>query len=223
MWSPRARGEHQWSKEFPPGMNHARQARAMFLEDDLWILHGGKINTSDKEKLARNPVQVSALDPLTGEVRKTYPAGLAHCFPPVCTPNYVFAGELDMTNLNSGEVIANRITKANCSRESGWIPANGLVYTTPKHCTCWPMLRGFVAMAAADMGDSPANSPLDQIEFLLEKGPAQADTKAANPQPDDWPLYRHDRWRSASSRHRGPAEAEQAMDVKLASRGRNGS
>ena len=34
-------------------MNHTRQARAMFLEDDLWILHGGKINTSDKEKLAR--------------------------------------------------------------------------------------------------------------------------------------------------------------------------
>ena len=120
-------------------MNHARQARAMFLEDDLWILHGGKINTSDKEKLKRSPTEVSALDPQTGEVRKTYPAGMAHCFPPVCTPNYVFAGELDMTDLNSGEVVANRITKANCSRESGWIPANGLVYTTPKHCTCWPM------------------------------------------------------------------------------------
>ena len=28
-------GEHQWSKNFPPGMNHARQARAMFLEDDF--------------------------------------------------------------------------------------------------------------------------------------------------------------------------------------------
>ncbi len=76
----------------------------MFLDDDLWILHGGKINTSDKEKLKRDKVEVSALDPLTGEVRKTYPAGMAHCFPPVCTPNYVFAGELDMTNLNSGEV-----------------------------------------------------------------------------------------------------------------------
>ena len=203
-----ATGEHQWSKDFPPGMNHARQARAMFLEDDLWILHGGKINTDDKSKLKRSPTEVSALDPLTGEVRKTYPAGMAHCFPPVCTPNYVFAGELDMTNLNSGEVVANRITKANCSRESGWIPANGLVYTTPKHCTCWPMLRGFVAMAPAPLsptnGIPVASLPIDQLEFPLEKGPATADPDAAQTEPDDWPLYRHDRWRSASSTTPGP-------------------
>ncbi len=214
-----ATGQHQWSKEFPPGMNHARQARAMFLEDDLWILHGGKIHTTDKEKLKRSPTEVSALDPATGEVRRTFPAGLAHCFPPVCTPNFVFAGELDMTDLNSGEVIANRITKANCSRESGWIPANGLVYTTPKHCTCWPMLRGYVAMAPATdepaAGDSVANLPVAEMEFLLEKGPAQADPDAANPQPDDWPLYRHDRWRSASSVTAGPGKLNKRWTASL--------
>ena len=94
----------------------------------------------------------------------------------------MFAGELDMTNLKSGEVIANRITKANCSRENGWVPANGLVYTTPKHCTCWPMLRGFVAMAPAAAEGSAANLPPEKIEFLLEKGPAEADPDAPNPQ-----------------------------------------
>ena len=214
-----ATGEHQWSKEFPPGMNHARQARAMFLEDDLWILHGGKINTDDKTKLKRSPSEVSALDPLTGEVRKTYPAGMTHCFPPVCTPNYVFAGELDMTNLNSGEVIANRITKANCSRESGWIPANGLVYTTPKHCTCWPMLRGFVAMAPTPLtpenGISVANLPIEKLNFPLETGAAKADPDATEPEPDDWPLYRHDRWRSASSTTPGPKSLKKRWTTQL--------
>lgn len=208
-------GEHRWSKEYPPGMNHARQARAMFLDDDLWILHGGKVNTADKENLKRVPVQVSALNPLTGETRKTFPAGMTHCFPPVATPNFMFAGELDMTNLNSGEVIANRITKANCSRENGWVPANGLVYTTPKHCTCWPMLRGFVAMAPTLGKDSPANLPPEEIEFLFEKGPAEADPLAANPQSDDWPLYRHDRWRSASSTAAGPKLLEEKWSVAL--------
>ncbi len=197
-------GKHRWSKEYPPGMNHRRQARAMFLEDDLWILHGGKINTSDTKKRTRQPVQVSALDPLTGKTRVSFPAGLTHCFPPVATPNFMFAGELDLTNLKSGEVIANRITKANCSRENGWVPANGLVYTTPKHCTCWPMLRGFVAMAPAVGDDSPASRPVDQIDFLLEKGPADADPAAKGPQEHDWPLYRHDRWRSGSSKAAGP-------------------
>ncbi len=206
-------GEHQWSKLFPPGMNHRRQARAMFLNDDLWILHGGKINTADKEKLKRQPVQVSALDPATGKTRVTFPAGLAHCFPPVATAKYMFAGELDMTNLKTGEVIANRITKANCSRENGWVPANGLVYTTPKHCTCWPMLRGFVAMAPAK--ELELDLPVEQIPFLLEKGPASADPNASNPQPDDWPLYRHDRWRSGSSAAEGPNALNELWKASL--------
>ncbi|PAY21333.1 hypothetical protein CKO51_01775 [Rhodopirellula sp. SM50] len=197
-------GEHRWSKEYPPGMNHARQARAMFLDNDIWILHGGKSNTTDKDNLIRSKPQVSALDPKTGEVRVSYPAGLAHCFPPVATPNYLFAGELDMTDLSSGEVIANRITKANCSRDSGWIPANGLIYTTPKHCTCWPMLRGFVAMAKAPGRESDANRPLAEIEFVLEQGPAEIDPDAAEIGPNDWPLYRHDRWRSSSTGGSGP-------------------
>ena len=73
-------GKHLWSKEYPPGMNHARQARAMFLENDLWILHGGKINTNDEKNRQRQPVQISALDPLTGKVRVTHPAGLTPLF-----------------------------------------------------------------------------------------------------------------------------------------------
>ena len=209
-------GEPQWSKDFPPGMNHARQARAMFLENDLWILHGGKTNTADKDNMKRSPTEVSALDPATGNVRKTYPAGLAHCFPPVCTPKYVFAGELDMTELSSGKVIANRITKANCSRESGWIPANGLIYTTPKHCTCWPMLRGFVAMAPSKP-KSAANLPVEVLEFILEKGPAQPDPAAADATTNDWPLYRHDRWRSGSSVSDGPKNLSKKWSLTLLS------
>ncbi|MCH7728049.1 MAG: PQQ-binding-like beta-propeller repeat protein, partial [Planctomycetes bacterium] len=216
-------GKHGWSKNYPPGMNHRRQARAMFLENDLWILHGGKINTSDTEKRTRQPVQISALDPLTGKTRVSYPAGLTHCFPPVATPNFMFAGEMDLTNLRSGETIANRITKANCSRENGWVPANGLVYTTPKHCTCWPMLRGFVAMAPAAGAESPAYLPLDQIEFELEKGPAYNEIQSPqsairNPQSKDWPLYRHDRWRSGSSVTPGPKLLGQRWSVSLHSR-----
>jgi outer membrane protein assembly factor BamB len=209
-------GEHQWSKDFPPGMNHARQARAMYLEGDLWILHGGKLNTNDEQNRSRAPTEISALDPRTGETRRTLPAGLTHCFPPVATPNYMFAGELDMTDLSSGEVIANRITKANCSRESGWIPANGLVYTTPKHCTCWPMLRGFVAMAPASSDPSrPANLPVDQLTFLLEKGPASIDPEASAASDQDWPLYRHDRWRSGSAVTAGPDVLQRKWSLAL--------
>lgn len=42
-------------------MNHNRQASAMFTDDDLWILHGGKENTETKETTTRSLIEVSAL------------------------------------------------------------------------------------------------------------------------------------------------------------------
>lgn len=209
-------GEPLWNKAFPPGMNHRRQARALYLEDRLWILHGGKTNYVDKENMKRVPVQVSSLDPTTGLTLQTHDAGLAHCFPPVATPNFLFAGTLDMTDLRSGDVVVNRITKANCSRENGWIPANGLVYTTPKHCTCWPMLRGFVAMAPEGGQAERVNRPVDQLEFPLEVGAGKVDADAPSPKLTDWPLYRHDRWRSGSTKAEGPVELKTVWSVKLA-------
>ncbi len=209
-------GQLAWEKNFPPGMNHRRQARAMFTEKDLWILHGGKENTETKEGTTRSPIQVSALDPKTGKILKTLPAGLAHCFPPVATPKYVFAGVLDMTDMITGDILANRITKANCSRENGWVPANGLIYTTPKHCTCWPMLRGFVAMAPASPDQAnPEKQPIDQIKFPLVKGTAFPDPKAEKTSNKDWATYRSDRWRSGSSSGGGPKTLETKWRTKL--------
>jgi outer membrane protein assembly factor BamB len=193
-------GEAAWSKSFPPGMNHRRQARAMFIDDQLWILHGAKTNTGgDREDMVRVPTRVSALDPATGETKVTHKAGMAHCFPPVATPNYIFAGEFDLTDLKTGEVKANRITKANCSRENGWVPANGLIYTTPKHCTCWPMLRGYVAMAPELAEDVERVQPAP-----LKIGLGHPDSQASTISKTDWPLYRHDAWRSASTTAPGP-------------------
>jgi outer membrane protein assembly factor BamB len=205
-----------WEKFFPPGMNHHRQARALFLDSGLWILHGGKTNTVDKDNTGRLPIRISALDPFTGEIRVTHHAGMTHCFPPIATPNYLFAGVLHLTELSSGQMLANPITKAHCSRENGWVPAHGLVYTTPKHCTCWPMLRGYVALAPRLGVTSPAQTPIEQLEFALEKGPAKADPQAANPQSSDWPLYRNDRWRSGSTRSPGPKSLNTQWSASLA-------
>ena len=141
-------GEHRWSKEFPP-RHESRAAGAGDVPGRRvsGFCTAAKSIPATKETCSVNRRRSPHSIRMTGETRRTYPAGLAHCFPPVATAKYMFAGELDMTDLSTGEVIANRITKANCSREGGWTPANGLIYTTPKHCTCWPMLRGFVAMA----------------------------------------------------------------------------
>ena len=188
---------------FPPGMNHRRQARAMFIGELLWVLHGGRPGGHDTKRM---PVQAWAIDVLTGHVRSTHSAGLTHCFPPVATTKYMLSGEMDLTNLATGYVDANRITKAACGYDVGWIPANGLIYATPKHCVCWPMLRGYTALAPERPQGGVADMKLDQVEFALEKGnaPAPAVPNGAKPTTDDWPMYRHDGWRSGSTRAKGP-------------------
>ncbi|OGV73610.1 MAG: hypothetical protein A3K18_17670 [Lentisphaerae bacterium RIFOXYA12_64_32] len=204
-------GEELWEKAFPPGMNHVRQARAMFIDDDLWILHGGATNTVDPAHIKRLPIQISALAPGTGELRRTHPAGLTHCFPPVATRRFLFSGVMDLTDLETGKVFVDPVTKANCSSEGGWVPANGLIYTTPKHCTCWPILRGFVALAP----DSRA-APADTAAIVPVRGSADADPEADEPTTSDWPLYRHDCWRSAGTPEPGPQKLNTLWSTPLA-------
>ena len=212
-----ADGKVRLDHPFLPGMNHARQARAMFVGDRLWLVHGGK--DADEKRL---PVQVSALDFRTGDVFVTHPAGLTHCFPPVMTCRYMISGEFDLTDLETGQVDAHQITKAACGRDGGWVPANGLIYVTPKHCVCWPMLRGYTALAPERRAGGVAHMDLAEIEFPREAGvdpPAEA---AEGSGEDDWPCYRHDPWRSGSTPAKAPAKLDTLWSVDLGGGNRSG-
>jgi outer membrane protein assembly factor BamB len=124
----------------------------------------------------------------------------------------MFSGEMNLTDLATGKVDAQRITKASCSRDLGWVPANGLIYTSPKHCVCWPMLRGYTALAPGS-GKSTVDEVVKQGRFVLEKG---CDPPAAPPAVEtDWPCYRHDAWRSGAASGGVPAALEPLWDVNL--------
>ena len=179
-----ADGHLLWSREYIPGSQHKKQARAMFIGDLLWVLEGERV------------FKVVGLDPRTGEVRKTHPAGKTHCFPPLASSRYMFSGELDLTDLETGQVDANQITKTACSRDAGVVPANGLLYTFPKHCICWPMLRDYAALASARPDATPR---IDEMEFNPEPGTASAPQMSAEDLTSQWPCYRHDSLRSGNT------------------------
>jgi outer membrane protein assembly factor BamB len=191
-------GRLLWSRDFVPGMNHAKQARAMFVGDLLWVLENRKC---------------VALDPKTGKEERGWPAGLCHCFPPVATERYMLSGEMELTDLATGQLDANRITKAACSRDYGWVPANGLIYACPKHCVCWPMVRGYVAMAPALPGGVSAANP-EPSDFLLEKGASPPLVFSAD-EATGWPCYRQNAWRSGSTTAAVPARLKTLWTVKL--------
>jgi outer membrane protein assembly factor BamB len=177
-------GKQVWQRLYEPGQNHYMQARALQTDDRLWLLCNG---------------YWEGLDRRTGTRRETYPAGPNHCFPPVATPRYLIGEEMSFTDIRTGRVDANRIAKGACSRDTGFVPANGLLYVAPKHCACYPMLKGFTALAPAKSAKESAAGQSKPSDFVPQRGPAWP---AAPGRPDlrqEWPLYRADIWRSAST------------------------
>ncbi len=174
-----ATGDILWSHEFESGMSHYKQARVCLTDGLVWIM---------KESAW------VGLNPRSGEEVRRYKTVAGHCFPPVATEQYFLSGEMSLTAVKGGEVISNRITKATCGRDMGLMPANGLIYTSPKGCICFPMLKGFAALAPASTQPAPAQDGI----------PVPTPGAAPSPSPtppaeNEWPAYRANVWRSAST------------------------
>ncbi|MBM4034803.1 MAG: hypothetical protein FJ291_23915, partial [Planctomycetes bacterium] len=195
-------GAFLWERVHEPGMSHFLQARAIQAAGLVWVLLAKKWE---------------GLDPKTGAVVKTCETTGGHCFPPVGTPRFLISGEMSFADIATGKLDANRITKGNCSREAGFIPANGLLYVGPKHCACWPMLRGYAALAPAASHEPRATSG-ERDEVFLERAPGYSEIsnqQSAISNPAEWPSYRADPWRSASTATGVPPELDVLWTAKL--------
>lgn len=100
----------------------------------------------------------------------------------------------------------------------GIMPANGLTYTPPHDCACYPetKLYGLNALASA----SPSRQLPDEIpeEGRLERGPAYDEIPPAEPAKangDDWPTFRHDPGRSGSTEAGVPTDLAPAWQAEL--------
>ena len=92
------------------------------------------------------------------------------------------------------------------------MPANGLIYTFPKHCICWPMLRDYAALAPARPGGEPRRDDAHASRRSPARPQRAARRAAGRPGRGQWPCYRHDAWRSGSTAGQVPARAEDPLD-----------
>ena len=102
----------------------------------------------------------------------------------------------------------------------GVMPCNGLTYTPPHDCACYPeaKLYGFNALApTAPTRPIPAVVP---EEGRFEKGPAYevALGNVAEPGNDDWPSFRHDANRSGTTSKPVPAKLQSKWELALGGR-----
>ena len=207
-------GKQVWERLYEPGHAHYQQGRALQTDLRLWILAYVRPEVPPVgQPQAPGYGQWEALDPATGSTVASYrAAGSNHCFPPVATPRFLLGSEMGFTDMATGQSDSNRITKGACGRDAGFIPANGLLYTAPKHCTCYPMLKSYSALAPAKSPPGPAAKMPVPADFTVERGPAYGQAaRAAAGAPAagaEWPSYRADLWRSASTAAAVPADLE---------------
>jgi len=135
--------------------------------------------------------------------------GFGHCYPPVLTERFYINGQLHFTDLRTGKQRANQITRGACNTSrAGYIPANGMIYTFPKHCVCFPMLEGNAALA-------PGGGKRLKDSTELVKGrawpakPSDADYSA------DWPTFRRDAYRSGGTDTPVPAKLDVIWTAKI--------
>jgi outer membrane protein assembly factor BamB len=186
-----ADGKLLWTRDYKPDMTHYREARAYFARGLLWI-------QSERDRIL-------GLDPKTGSEEKRWTSRGKHCATPVASERFFMAPECEFTDLETGQVTRSRIFKAACRLP--FIPANGLLYTFPVQCECYPMLRGYMGLSSAGPGEIASGprrqgSPAGAAPALL----LRPEERAA-----EWPTYRHDVWRSGAT----PAALKRA-DVKVA-------
>ncbi len=157
-------------------------------------------------------------NPKTGEVKVEFPNEVNtywfhhRCYIAKATDNFFMSSRtgVEFVDFKKKSWEINHWVRGGCLY--GVMPANGLLYTPPHDCFCYPeaKLFGFNALAPATASRKPPQNVTE--ENRLERGPAYEATNrradlvsphfpshppASNAGEGDWPTYRHDGSRSS--------------------------
>jgi len=157
-------------------------------------------------------------DPVTGQEKRKLDLGKMNtgkirCYRAKATERYLldsFWG-LQCSDLVGDNHSADMWVRAECS--CGFMPANGLIYSTPNPCNCFmgTLISGFNALAARP-------PKIEDNLSKFEKGPAFSDNaKSENqtPKSEDWPMYRRDARRSGHAASPIPNQLAVAWTAEL--------
>jgi outer membrane protein assembly factor BamB len=156
-----------------------------------------------------------ALDPKTGKELRRWNTAKAlnkghhhRCYRNRSAQNFVLTSHrgIELFDLNSGETSLNPFVRGAC--QFGYLPCNGLLYTTPHPCSCFidGKLNGLLALAPGGHAETEKFDVSDR----LVKGPAYGNVSRISGVHDAeaWPTYRHDAARSGSTRTTLPRSLE---------------
>ncbi len=102
----------------------------------------------------------------------------------------------------------------------GVMPCNGLTYTPPHDCACYPEAKLYGFNALAPMAPTRPIPAVVPEAGRLEKGAAYSHAMGADAEPgnDDWPTFRHDASRSGTTTKPVPAKLTTKWEASLGGR-----
>jgi outer membrane protein assembly factor BamB len=197
-------GKHLWSRDYnAPSKSYGRDP----------LTAGGLVWIHIREDKEAG-VGWLGLDPMTGDIKRRidYPPELVgkvrqRCFPNRIVGRFFVTGKDPVyVDWRTGQVRVVKVARGTCRAGGGFHSAYGLAYTGPHQCHCFPMLRGFVALAVGSAADHSSGD--HEPTARLEKGPVfgRALGPAAGPATGEWPCYRHDALRSGRTTARVPTD-----------------
>ncbi len=194
-----ADGKHLWSFGYDLLGHGGRNSKVFFVDGLVWVNRA-------------KPTAWVGLDPRTGKVKREHKEAAPSWSRNLCgvnraTGRFIICRTMLFVDVKSGKHHRPWGAKNACGY-GGLLPANGLVYSFPQQCRCYPMLRGIIGL-------SDRAPPGASAGKRLERGPAYGFKGAAGAGKDDWPVYRHDARRSGSTGAVVPAAARLLWEVDL--------
>jgi outer membrane protein assembly factor BamB len=190
-------GKQLWESSFPNSGYQSPQD-LMVVNGMVWVAP----TTSGKDSGV-----YTGRDPRTGEIKKEFPPDVDtywfhhRCYIAKATDNYIIPSRtgVEFVDPKKGHWDINHWVRGGCLY--GVMPCNGLTYTPPHDCACYPEAKIFGFNALAPTSKSRP-IPTDVPEAgRLEKGPgyALALGQPAAVDSDEWPTFRHDPNRSGTT------------------------
>jgi len=218
-------GRTLWTAEHPRG-GHYSPEDILVVDGLAWA--GAIAGDKDYTGIITDSGILTGRDPHTGEVKKEFPVDsdvyfMHHrCYRARATDQYLLTSRtgIEFVDSKTGHWMVHHWVRGGCLY--GFMPANGLLYTTPHPCACYlgAKLSGFCALAPA--GNEDHGQPVAEMKPRLQCGPAYlkpADHVSVTiPHSEAWPTFRHDSARSGFTNSVVATDLKRAWETDLGGR-----
>ncbi len=191
---------------------YASGLRALMIDGKLWL------PTFDAGERFDFGVTINAYSLADGRKVKTLKLASPirqRCRPPLASEAFLFLGGMNTVDLATGAGESLPIARSAC--HIGLVPANGLLYVPPTHCTCYSMIPGYVALESRRQMGRPLAKANDTDH--RQAGPALGKTSPAGRRDsnanEDWPRFRQDAMRRAHVKTAVPPDGKLLWNYAL--------